>query len=198
MPYLSHLLPLEEYKVIEDSPKGNCLIRYTEDKDIVDEAGQIKSSHVCTPRTNCENLSVSLFGIFREEDIVYHVVGDKRTFFQEEWTTGQSISPPDSSDYEERKERGFFYLKIDDIHNHPIVYERNNEQHKLICSVVHCPTNCNFWHFEVRWRNEEGLIRMQSGNWKKRVLNKVRNIVSEFGQIGSPSKTDIPRSLYIN
>lgn len=197
MPYPSHLLPRKEYKYLEDILRGGFLVRYTQDKDIVDEAGQVKSSHVCTPRTNCENLSVSLFGIYQEEDVMYCMVGDRSAFFQERWIVGESVPHPADKDYEERRERGFFYLSIDDIHNHTITYEKNNEQHDLICSIVHCPTNCNFWHFEVKWRNEDGFIQPQSGNWKKRVLNKIRNIISEFGQTGSPPAVDISESLYI-
>ena len=199
MPYPDHLIPSNDHKLIEDNLVGFSLVRHTETRDILNEVGKIKVKCVCHPTANCENLSVSLFGIFNAQDILYTIKGGRKGYFFQEWVVGEEVDPPTEEEYSIDKNKGCFYISIDDLRSlKPIKYTigESSKQYELSCQIVHCPTRCNFWHFEIRWINEEGFLHDMSGSWKRRVAKLIKDRVSESGKKGFPPSCNIPNRIY--
>jgi len=41
--------------------------------------------------------------------------------------------------------------------------------------ILHKPTKCNFWHYEIFWLDEDGNdISEQTGNWIRRAVSGIR------------------------
>lgn len=199
MPYPDHLIPSHDHKYIEDDLVGFCLVRHTETKDILNEIGNVKVKCICHPTSNCENLSVSLFGIFRSQDIFYAVKGEREDYFHARWNVGEEVDPPTEEDYSVDQDRSCFYVSVNDLRNlKPITYNigGGSEQYELSCQIIHCPTRCNFWHFEIRWMNGDNFLHEMSGNWKRRAAKKIKDIISELGEEGFPPSRDVPNNVY--
>lgn len=199
MPYPDHLLPQQHFKIIDDDLSEYYVLRATDTKDIFDENGRVITSCVCSPRTNCEDLSVNLLGVFRHLDVRYQIESNGE-YYHADWEVGEQVEPPSDQDYSINENKGCFYIGLGEINNLSIPYKNGatGDEYILHCRPFHRPTNCNFWHLELRWYNDHGYIKGQQGNWKKRILTNIRNLISEFGLDIPPFEPRITEGVYTN
>jgi len=205
MEYPSYLIPKANFKLITwgEWLTERYLLRYTPGSDLIDsENGKVKLDYIYKREnwSQGKDLSTNLLGIYKFDDCYLETIGNrKRTYFDDLWLEGESVDfPLYMSDFVLNTSRGAFYLKIGDILNQEILYNRENEQGLVaVCKVIHTPTRANFWHFSIRWWNDEGDIMEQSGNWIQRMLKTtVRTFIQQHAIIEQPTSITIQESLY--
>jgi hypothetical protein len=46
---------------------------------------------------------------------------------------------------------------------------------------VHCPTKCNYWHFELRWKDENGnFVTRENKEYKRVASTSARAMIAEL------------------
>ena len=93
---------------------------------------------------------------------------------------------------------GWFFLKIDKINGLTIPFNRKGDitaKETATAIVVHTPTNSNFWHFSIKWKDEKGYISTGSATWKNNIIATVRAMLTELIQLVYPGQV-IPEHFY--
>ncbi len=201
MEYPLHLLPGENYRILYSTGALNefYLMRNTPDKDILEpETGQIKPSYVAFQSDHLRDLSTNLLSVFQPDDSLIFMQGDRKTFFLELWHPRDETTVPQyPDDFGLDENRGAFYLKIKDLEGLKVLYNKGETQElEAVCKVLHTPVRSNYWHFSIRWFNEEGDIISQNGNWRKRMLTAARALIAEFGVVQTPGIEPLPQGLF--
>ncbi len=150
------LLPKKNYKKIPVKTLLNegVLLRHTEGKDIINpEDGLVKAEKIASPTKRMTDLSTNLIGVFLPEDRYIKIEREaKNGYFLRLWEEGtEVITPQFPEDFIIDENRGYFLLKIKDLHNKALEFEYNGEKLKGICKIIHTPMNWNFWHFSIHW-----------------------------------------------
>lgn len=181
--YPETLLPQQGYKqVVIDQLAGDyILVRQSSlpsEKLIDDNGGLYAESLLPEPfESNLKQLygwSCFLLGIFQKEHIHIKVKNGDRT---KNWNYVDSCAIPNDNEIEMNTLPPLFLL-VKDVHNKDFPYPNPQQQNskdtkkttKLIgkCAVEHKPSNCNFWHFQFKFNNQENdHIKNGDSGWKK-------------------------------
>ena len=96
------------------------------------------------------HLSVNLLGVFRPEDAAWQPLGQHLT---REWMPGtDGILPSETEATCRPHPWGYWWMPIEALHKSILVFEGATYS----CCVRHEPSQCNFWHFEVRFFGPDG------------------------------------------
>ncbi len=202
MVYPDRLLPRPNYCLFSDIEALDSffLQRSTPDADIIDPiTNTIKPRYISFQTGHLHDLSTNLIGIFLPEDRFWRLIGENKEYFTRElWPVGEVIETPSyPDDFEHTDTLGAIYLPINKLNGLSIPYNKGGQDgFTAICRVLHTPVRSNFWHFSLRWFNEEGDVLHQKGSWKKRMLTSARAALIEFGVISEPEAQKIDISLY--
>ncbi len=123
-------------------------------------------------------LSVNLLGLFRQYDIKYRIQGlDNSKKHKIDWTSGDyfALSKFQHSCFDITVP---IYMKIEDIHNRVIPFEKTISNKKTECiecilKLTHKPTYGNYWHFEFCVLEGKEPISASNTEWKKKGVKKI-------------------------
>lgn len=156
--YPKHLLPYSNYHCIEQndliSQPGLVLIRHIES----DKVKWIENSNIIHPdciqiqSDHLRDLSNNLLGIFRKDDIFYGINKEHKSPYCDLWEENTNGLMPKQDEYFCDKNRGFYFISIDDLKNFNIPEIGDQKYHFM---VFHTPTKCNFWHISIRILNKD-------------------------------------------
>lgn len=203
MVYPNRLLPQPSYGIITNASVLGAyyLQRTTIDHQIIDpETKKIKPEYISLQTGHLHDLSTNLVGIFLPEDRFLQFKGDRKAYFtREPWLAGEPVDTPlYPEDFENIDTIGAIYFLVNHIDGLEITYNIGEKDgFTAVCRILHIPVRSNFWHFSLRWFNQEGDILMQNGNWKKRMLTSARAALMEYGRVDPPDQlVPIPVELY--
>lgn len=134
------------------------LIRRLDHPAVTDAAGMIDEKSFKFPQGDhlVRHFSVSLLGTYEVYDACWKIInkGERAEVLHGAWVPGvPGICPsPDDATLAGDNEWGFFWLPIASLHGQR--FQVGNAIYS--CQVVHQPTHCNFWHFELRFFDEQG------------------------------------------
>lgn len=162
--YNKKLLPRQCYRLLDDISglKSFFLCRNTNRKrriikksDNWDEVWDISELR--------RGMSVNLLSVYTHSDAQIIVTGKIGDSHFERWNPADEIIAPPHIKYHRRA--NFIGVRIDDILNITcpqieVTFKNGTERKDSVrFDVQHCPTKCNFWHFEI------GIVAMDpSGN----------------------------------
>ncbi len=206
------MLENPEYPIILLPGKHKChfccsliehsLIRFTppgvELKDSV--SGHLTDRAIGKPSsTHMPDLSTSLFGI-------YDIDHNKIEILNKEFTkycvpNYESEIPIYAKDFEINADRGYWFVRINEITGKRIECTHNKQTIEAICKIEHTPTKCNFWHFSVRWHitnfNENWhQLDTNGNNWWEKLAHSARIFIKGFGTTNVPNKIEIAKNCY--
>lgn len=207
MQYPQHLLPKSDYKLIEWAEwlDGHYLLRYAPNGNLKDtDTGMLRLDYIVPENgvSQLRDFSTSLLGIFLPEDRFWKFVGERRTYFSYElWPLGEEVEEPVfGQDVERDETRGMFFLRIGDIVGQEVHYNIGDQNNfNATCKVIHTPNRANFWHFSVRWFNQDGdIYPNQRGNWINRMLKTaLRTVILENVRFDVPEIHPILEAHYL-
>lgn len=204
--YSSHLLANQNYCFIKHQLSDKYLVRHTQSKDFIDlQTNNIIVKQVCSPSEQLEDLSTNLLANFTIKDLIFEIIneGGNKEYFTRYWNEGEIVNkvPLFEKDFRFNNERGFFFLSIKEIDGLYVPYSVGgvcSDNFRVICRVVHTPTNNNFWHFSLRWYNEKGEdLREIKGNFKNRLFTNSRSLISEMAEYELPKYEPLPKVMYV-
>lgn len=205
MNYPDHLLPKPDYKIIENiAETANCfLIRNTPTREFCIPGTKLVNPELVEIQSNhLGDFSTNLLGIYTEYDIRYQIIGNAQDYFHSLWLQGEEVDAPTyQNDFDVNENKGCFYLSIDEINGQSVNYPQDNPKIEACCKVIHTPTKCNFWHFSIRWYNNDGIDIRDLGiskNQRRRFLSLTKSLVIELALIDKPVNSIISPDLYKN
>lgn len=201
MDYPEHLIPRPDYRIMVDVSHldGYCLQRSTPGTDIIDpDTSKIKAKYVAFQRDHLRDLSTNLISVFQPEDRYWGVTGERKAYYVELWQEGETVAQPTPEESTRDEQKGAIYFSIQELLAMEVPYEKGDEEGvRLVqCKVLHTPVRSNFWHFSIRWFNEDGEIMNQKGKWSKRMLTTARSMLIEIGRMAPTSPKTLPQALY--
>lgn len=148
--------------------------------------GVYKSDVLCSNFQELFDYSTNLPGRFAIHHNFITLVGERKSLFRRYWIVGEEVERPIyKTDFKIEKGKGIFYLPIDRIHNNIIIpFSRLQNQPATSTAtayVFHTPTNSNFWHFSIKWIDDQGNeIRPSNAAWKNLVTASMRAVLLEM------------------
>ncbi|MFN8250352.1 MAG: hypothetical protein U0V75_00625 [Ferruginibacter sp.] len=160
MNYPTKLLPQKKYKIINCDISNSLLIRHIDIKDndyeIEDpETGNVKLKYISQQTKHIADYSTSLFGIFTIKHLAIRLTNEGKKKYNEYCEPNSLITPLIfNDDFLIDNNRKFISFKVGSINNKIITYPQNDTNTNGKCVVEHTPMKWNYWHFSVRWVNE--------------------------------------------
>lgn len=212
--YNKKLLPRKNYKIIDSSQIKKChLCRLPGKKD--DGIPKHADFNKFFPSTQfASGLSVSLLGEFTHADADIRVQGDYTQPHHQEWNPGDEYIVPPA--IKVKRKSHFLAVRVKDVEevmpiNVTVAYpNQGSKEEKAYLKVIHKPTKCNFWHFEIQvWNETSGgekhylkdlpaftaiestrLLEKYAKQLKKRLIEKIEHSTQIRGRY-------LPKSIYI-
>ncbi|MGP8215406.1 MAG: hypothetical protein ACLQQ4_07575 [Bacteroidia bacterium] len=72
----------------------------------------------------------------------------------------------------------------------------NKSGFKGTCIVIHTPTKSNFWHFSLRWQNNNGEDVSSVNTHKRAVLSAAKNFIKICGKPNFQAFSILPEYHY--
>lgn len=189
MTYPEQLLPQLIFKIINIDLSGHFVCRKVLDKTLLrlpfpsilpEELLGIETA------SNCFDYSTNLPGIFELQHNLIELMGEQKTYFRKYWDAVSEVKVPAYlQDFSINENGGWFFLKIDKINGITIPFNNRKSEdlpNEIATSViVHTPTNSNFWHFSIKWKDEKAVfINTNNAKWKNSIIATVRALLSEL------------------
>lgn len=187
--YPAYLPPAPAFQylsTVQQMAQERYLLRATDRPVTYDSDGLIEASLVCIPgSTQLLDYSINLLGTFQIADGAWradHVA----------WKPAHPIQPPVNIVH--RIPYGWYAVAIATLHGEQIACTEAGISGALIqCFVCHDPTHANYWHFVVRFADQDGTnIRTLkadnrlTGGAIKRIIGNLRAWMRE--RIGPPTQ----------
>jgi hypothetical protein len=201
MQYPPHLLPRQHFKIIPFEAWMNAcfLLHHTKDRDLFDpETALLKLDYIVLNTDHLKDFSTNLLGTFRYEDCYWSVNKERMdAFFGENWLEGEAVECPSPDDCGYHEERGAFYLSIERFAGKE-VRSTGDDEITTICDVLHTPIRCNYWHFSLRWKDENGDYFQDLRPKRIRIFFKmwVKRFIQENAIFDLPEYQPIPPEKY--
>lgn len=187
--YPAHLPPAPGFSYLstfQQAVQERCLLRATDQPVRYDPDGLIEASLVCIPgSTQLLDYSINLLGTFQIADGAWRA--DHAT-----WRPGQPVQPPANAAC--RVPYHWYAVPISRLHGAQIpCAEAGVGGESIRCFVCHDPTHANYWHFAVRFADQNGMSLqvlkaggLLTGGGIKRIIGNLRAWMREC--IGSPAQ----------
>ncbi len=182
--YPTRLLPIADLDMInfDNHHPDAILIRHTEQKGIWDSNGELISEHIAAQTDHLRDYSTNLLSVFLLEDIQYKIrkASDNFEFFMALYDPKQKNSPRYpiyQQDFTIESERGYFLLRVSDLHQQKIRYD-GIEENEFTCCILYTPINANIWHCSLRWfsKNAEDSTDL-SHSQRRRMLGAAKSYI---------------------
>lgn len=156
--YPTIILPSYKHKPIESNnlPSNICFIRSTRNKP------QIKSRKILKEKIGSilsasefyNGISCNLYFVFNETHTCFNVKDPSNKGLNKNWVSPNPPMMPIAGDYEHIHWQGYFGFFLKKINKFeakiPIIKNGKLLRYdKCFLKVVHAPTQCNFWHFNL-------------------------------------------------
>lgn len=160
---------------------------------------------LCTEDKELFDYSTNLLGIFLPEDNQIILIGEDKKYFYDYWDFEEEVKLPIfEQDFDINNERTCFFVPIGYLHQKiqlPLPCPPKNPGEVLIAYVAHTPTRSNFWHFSVRWKNEQSdapFERYKGSAWQKRLCSTMKAALQEHIIVKTPAFAPLPIDVYMN
>lgn len=199
MNYPEQLLPKLTFKEITENLAGYFICRKAPLTVLQDSHSLIIREDLVgiESASDCFDYSTNLPGVFKIEHNTIDLIGENKRYFRTYWDWVSSVKVPAyQQDFELNKNVGCFFLQIDKINGITIPFNKkvNTPADETAHSVVlHTPTNSNFWHFSIKWKDSNGFISSTNSKWKANIIATIRALLSEnvvFDEINQEIKKD--------
>lgn len=186
MHYPEGLLPQPNFKEITENLSGYFICRKVLDKSLLEDFSSIIKEELLGLKTasDCFDYSTNLPGVFELHHNEIDLIGDNKKYFRSYWDWNSGVDMPlYQQDFEFNKNVSWFFLQIDKINCVSIPFNKKAEKppdETARAIVLHTPTNCNFWHFSIRWKDSKGFISPNDSKWKMNIIATIRALMSEM------------------
>ena len=172
MIYPEQLLPRLSFKEITADLSGYFLCRKVLDKTLLNEPlPPLLSEELLGIETanDCFDYSTNLPGIFEPHYNLIEFIGNHKAYFRRYWDwITETVVPVFEEDFSINENIAWFFLQVDKINGLAIPFNRkaDNSPNEVATAVIaHTPTNSNFWHFSIKWRDANGYISTTNSKW---------------------------------
>lgn len=214
--YPAELLPQEIYKIIlsELLPKKSYLQRKSLQPPQNPLPPKIRIDEVCREKKDLFGLSCNLHGKFKLENLKF--VADKKDSlgYNEYWKEGDKVLADKDIKYTVTSDTYAVFLgEIITVHGQKFPYSKSIETKEKVkvdgkektkttfvttpfngkILVVHRPTRCNFWHFEIIILDQDNneILRNKAQEWAKSAADAhIDFLIKHFGKRDEPSDFD--------
>ena len=195
-------MPKQSFKIIGEDLSDRCLLRKIAESLMPDDPDDIPSADAIGLETasDCFDYSTNLPGVYQIEHNKLSLIGDNRKYFRTYWKSGDVIEPVFEKDFNNKDDCGCFYLPIKHIQNikHPFNRGPKTNEEVAEAVVIHTPTNSNFWHFSIRWKDENGdEISVTNSKWKDKLIATIRATVLNLIDRQPCTLKEVPDHFYI-
>lgn len=145
--------------------------------------------------------SVNLFGIYELHHTRFEVTDRS---LHSDWVMGTEGVHPGDELVEEKNFYGNLFFPYKVIEDVSVQYEHrsgNKTEMRTLNSIInHKPSQCNFWHYEIWWRNDLGFMIEDFSNGPQRsAIGAIRAYLKDIAnEMPSVSPHLIPESSYVN
>lgn len=151
--------------------------------------------------SECFDYSTNLPGVFELWHNTIELIGANKKYFRSYWDWVSTAPAPEfEEDFEFNKDVSWFFIRIGAIEKISIPFNKNpNKQadNVLFGVVAHTPTNSNFWHFSIKWKNSDGeYISANKATWKYNRIATIRAMLTQLISI-RPVKQEINKEWYM-
>lgn len=202
MQYPGRLIPRLCFKHIQTDLSAYFLCRAVSDKALLTPVnGMFSEEMICSVNKELFDYSTNLLGVFLPEDTKIVLIGDDKKLFYSYWDFEEEVTiPVFGKDFEVAENRICFFFPIASLHQKiciPMPSTPNSQGDKLTANVIHTPTRSNYWHFSIRWEDQNGEFKKYTGSaWQKRICATMMASLQEFIVINMPDSTPIPENIY--
>ena len=177
MPYPDRLLPKPTDTFIAAPGSGEHLIRWTRPEfPLQDEQGKL-SAH-CIEEKRLFHYSTNKIPRSEVEDIFIEFFENEP--FTQPWSEGMPPLEIREEDFARQTGRGWFFIRIGDIHLHagryPFPADKAEYDCEFLVKVAHAPLRANFMHFELHIFDKDGnlISDVNKKNWRKIIVAELR------------------------
>lgn len=210
MKYPIQLLPKKNYKKIDCDFNHLHLVRHIEpknDDEIIDpETGNIKLTYIADVTRHISDYSTSLLGIFELKHIAIFLTAQGKKLYNADWSPNSEInSPIFNTHFQLNNSRKYFTIKISNINNKPVLFMIDGIEKKASCFVEHTPMKWNFWHYSIRWINDnseylheqnEKLFDKPKQGWVRVLSSAARSMLVHYASTNEVDHQIIQKSCY--
>ncbi|MCB0645213.1 MAG: hypothetical protein KDC49_01030 [Saprospiraceae bacterium] len=169
MIYPDELLPKKQYKYIDTDLKNHHLIRTVSTIDCLDENGFVGIEYIASPRHNLSNLSVHILSVFDYKHLPIVICGDRKAFLISDCDDfSEDANLVFGEDFILQETNWFWILRVGDLQDN-YQCEIKGIVYQFAPTVIHCPTRCNFWHYEIRWTILNSSFSQQTATQQKKI-----------------------------
>lgn len=173
MPYPTEILPQAGYKLIECELLPFHLTRFTNTKDIFDEAGMISLTSVVSPTAGILDISLSLLGIFKyEHNLIALTIDGKKEYSNICDPDLTVLIPVEKLHYDINKDRSWWSISIQQILEQEYICDYKGTEIEFIPVIAHRPMMWNYWHFSLTWTISNFDINTIDTSSQKRKFNE--------------------------
>lgn len=201
MNYPEQLLPQLIFKKITTDLSEYFICRKVFDKTLLQEQLPIVAEELLgiVKASDCFDYSTNLPGVFELEHNKIDLIGERKANFRAYWNEESKVEiPVFEKDFVINEDVGWFFLQIDKINKIAIPFNRkteNTSKEVATAVVIHTPTNSNFWHFSIKWHDQENFISPNDAKWKNSIIATIRALLSELILVDYPGQV-IQENLY--
>ena len=187
MQYPAQLLPSTRYREINVADViSRSISRTTPSKNFINPATQAIRDEEFHPHSPFEifDYSTNLLGQFEptHNELMLKEDGPNKRYYRSYWNFEEEVTTPIFNvDFELNSAVGAFCLAINQIHEQIIVPRNTQRQPDLFLTaiIVHTPSRCNYWHFSIRWIDENKVpISPNESKWKNTIIGTLRSKIS--------------------
>lgn len=188
MIYPDELLPKKQYKYINTDLKNHHLIRTVSTINCLDENGFVDIEHIAKPRERLANLSVNILSLFDYIHLPIVICGDRKSFLTSYCDDfSEDTNLVFGEDFILQESNWFWILRVGDLQA-GYQCEIKGTIYHFAPKVIHCPTRCNFWHFEIRWSILNFSFSEQSATQQKKILDAMYSEARKTIQVLASSR----------
>jgi hypothetical protein len=204
MQYPDRLIPLGHFKPIDTDLSGFFLCRMVASNELLTKVNDVfPLETLCANDKELFDYSTNLPGHFLLEDNKIRLIGENKKYFYEYWDFSECVNLPIfQQDFDIDQNRTHFFLPISRIHKRiciPCPTPPKKDGETLTAVVIHTPTRSNFWHFSIRWLdNNDNVDVYKSADWRKRMSSTMRHVLQELIDISTPVELKlVPEHCFI-
>lgn len=151
--------------------------------------------------SECFDYSTNLPGVFELWHNTIELMGANKKYYRSYWDWESAVAAPKfEEDFGLSEDISCFFIRIGAVEKISIPFNKNpNKQADdvLYGVVCHTPTNCNFWHFSIKWKNSKGeYINANKATWKYNRIATIRALLTQLISI-RPVRQDINKEWYL-
>jgi len=133
-----------------------------------DSLGDLRIDAICHPSQDLYTHSWNLLGSFLEHHNRLRVDDKDHVGYLNYWNPGDQVFSPNEITFDVIDMPSIF-LPVFKVHEKQFIYGKNGTNETGISRVRHLPIVCNFWHFQLGFYDQSGLLIDRNGpNWTKR------------------------------